>query len=83
MTYDEKKKAGRLGDKQSAHAAGDGRLHVRTLYTTDEDLSSILSSPLTGVALDGSLTLMGVSIDHLPLLARIAIAKLWILENQV
>lgn len=82
MTYDGKKKADRLGDKRSAHAAGDGRLHVSVLYTTDEDLSSILSAPLTGVALDGSLTLMGVGIDHLPLLARIAIAKLWILENQ-
>lgn len=83
MTCEGKKKADRLGDKQPAHAAGDGRLHVRTLYTPDEDLSSILSAPLTGVALDGSLTLMGIGIGHLPLLARIAIAKLWILENQV
>lgn len=83
MTYEGKKKAGRLGDKQSAHAVGDDRLHVSTLYTPDEDLSSILSSPLTGVALDGSLTLMGVGIDHLPLLARLAIAKLWTYENQV
>lgn len=82
MKHEDKKKADRLGDKQSAHAAGDGRLHVRTLYTTDDDLSSILSAPLTGVALDGSLTLMGIGIDHLPLLARIAIAKLWIYENQ-
>ena len=82
MTYEDKKKADRLGDKQSAHAAGDGRLHVSVLYTTDDDLSSILSAPLTGVALDGSLTLMGIGIDHLPLLARIAIAKLWIYENQ-
>ncbi len=82
MTYDGKKKADRLGDKRSAHAAGDGRLHVSVLYTTDEDLSSILSAPLTGVALDGSLTLMGIGIDHLPLLARIAITKLWIYENQ-
>lgn len=81
MTYDGKKKADRLGDKRSAHAAGDGRLHVSVLYTTDEDLSSILSAPLTGVALDGSLTLMGVSIDHLPLLARIAIAKLFAYEH--
>lgn len=82
MTYECKKKADRLGDKQSAHAVGDDRLHVSTLYTPDEDLSSILSSPLTGVALDGSLTLMGINIKHLPLIAQIAIAKLWILENQ-
>lgn len=83
MTCESKKKADRLGDKQSAHVAGDGRLHVSVLYTPDENLSSILSAPMTGVALDGSLTLMGVSIDHLPLLARIAIAKLWTYENQV
>lgn len=82
MTCDGKKKADRLGDKQSAHAAGDGRLHVSVLYTMDEDLSSVLSAPLTGVALDGSLTLMGIGIDHLPLLVKIAIAKLWIYENQ-
>lgn len=81
MTCEGKKKADRLGDKQSAHAVGDDRLHVRTLYTPDEDLSSILSAPLTGVALDGSLTLMGVGIDHLPLLARIAIAKLFAYEH--
>lgn len=81
MTYEDKKKADRLGDKRSAHAVGDDRLHVRTLYTPDEDLSSILSAPLTGVALDGSLTLMGVGIDHLPLLARIAIAKLFAYEH--
>lgn len=55
---------------------------VSSLYHIDDDLSSALS-PMTGVALDGSLTLMGVSIDHLPLLARIAIAKLWTYENQV
>lgn len=83
MTIDNKKKTDRNGDCESVHAAGRGCLHVTSLYTPDEDLSSILSAPLTGVALDGSLTLMGVSIDHLPLLARIAIAKLWIYENQV
>lgn len=83
MTIDNKKKTDRNGDCESVHAAGRGCLHVSTLYHMDDDLSSILSAPLTGVALDGSLTLMGVSIDHLPLLARIAIAKLWILENQV
>lgn len=83
MMYEDKKKADRLGDKRSAHAVGYDRLHVSVLYTPDEDLSSVLSSPLTGVALDGSLTLMGVGIDHLPLLAKIAIAKLWLYENQV
>lgn len=86
MTYDVKKKADHFGDKQPAHAVGaveDDRIDVTSLYTNDEDLSSILSAPLTGVALDGSLTLMGIGIEHLPLLARIAIAKLWIYENQV
>lgn len=83
MTYEEKKKTDRSGAEQSAHAVEDDRLHVTSLYTPDEDLSSILSAPMTGVALDGSLTLMGIGIDHLPLLARIAIAKLWIYENQV
>lgn len=83
MTYECKKKADRLGDKRSAHAVGDDRLHVTSLYTPDEDLSSILSAPMTGVALDGSLTLMGINIKHLPLIAQIAIAKLWIYENQV
>ena len=83
MTYEVKKKADRFGDKQSAHAVYDDRIDVTSLYTNDDDLSSILSAPLTGVALDGSLTLMGIGIEHLPLLARIAIAKLWIYENQV
>lgn len=82
MTIDNKKKTDRNGDCESVHAAGRGCLHVSTLYHMDDDLSSALS-PMTGVALDGSLTLMGVSIDHLPLLARIAIAKLWTYENQV
>lgn len=81
MMYEEKKKTDRLGDKQSAHAVGDDRLHVRTLYTPDKDLSSILYAPLTGVALDGSLTLMGLDISHLPLLARMAIAKLFVYEH--
>ena len=83
MTYEVKKKAYRFGDKRQAHAVYDDRIDVTSLYTNDDDLSSILSAPLTGVALDGSLTLMGIGIDHLPLLARIAIAKLWFLENQV
>ena len=83
MTYKLKKKADRFGDKRQAHAVYGDRIDVTSLYTLDEDLSSILSAPLTGVALDGSLTLMGIGIDHLPLLARIAIAKLWFLENQV
>ena len=82
MTYEVKKKADRFGDKQPAHAVHDDRIDMASLYTNDDDLSSILSAPLTGVALDGSLTLMGIGIGHLPLLARIAIAKLWILENQ-
>ena len=83
MTYEIKKKTDRFGDKRPVHAVHDDRIDVTSLYTNDEDLSSILSAPLTGVALDGSLTLMGIGIDHLPLLARIAIAKLWFLENQV
>lgn len=83
MTYEVEKKADRFGDKQPAHAVENDRIDMASLYTNDDDLSSILSSPLTGVALDGSLTLMGIGIDHLPILARIAIAKLWILENQV
>ncbi len=81
MTYD-KGKTDRNGEQQSVQAAGDGRLHVSTLYTTDEDLSST-SSPMTGVALDGSLTLMGLDISHLPLLARKAIAKLFLYEHQM
>ena len=83
MTNDGKKKTDRNGDCESVHAAGLGCLHVSTLYHMDDDLSSILSAPLTGVALDGSLTLMGINIKHLPLIAQIAIAKLWMLENQV
>ena len=83
MTYKNKKKADRFGDKQPAHVVENDRIDVTSLYTNDDDLSSILSAPLTGVALDGSLTLMGIGIEHLPLLARIAIAKLWIYENQV
>ena len=83
MTYDVEKKTDRFGEKQPAHAVYGDRIDVTSLYTNDEDLSSILSAPLTGVALDGSLTLMGIGIDHLPILARIAIAKLWIYENQV
>lgn len=83
MTYDVEKKTDRFGEKQPAHVVYGDRIDVTSLYTNDDDLSSILSAPLTGVALDGSLTLMGIGIDHLPLLARIAIAKLWILENQV
>lgn len=83
MTIDNKKKTDRNGDCESVHAAGRGCLHVTSLYTPDKDLSSILSAPLTGVALDGSMTLMGINIKHLPLIAQIAIAKLWMLENQV
>lgn len=83
MTFEVKKKADHSWDKQPAHAVENDRIDVASLYTPDEDLSSILSAPLTGVALDGSLTLMGIGIEHLPILARIAIAKLWIYENQV
>lgn len=78
----EKERTGRDGKRKPVQTLVGKRLHVTSLYTTDEDLSSVLSAPLTGVALDGSLTLMGIGIDHLPLLARIAIAKLWIYENQ-
>lgn len=85
MTYD-KGKTDRNGEKRSAGLArsvGVDRLHASTLYTTDEDLSSTLSPPMTGVALDGSLTLMGLDISHLPLLARKAIAKLFLYEHQL
>lgn len=79
----EKERTDRNGEKQSvglARSVGVDRLHVSTLYTTDEDLSST-SWPMTGVALDGSLTLMGFDISHLPLLARMAIAKLFAYEH--
>lgn len=82
MTIDNKKKTDRNGDCESVHAAGSGCLNVSTLYHMDDDLSST-SSPLTGVALDGSLTLMGLDISHLPLLARKAIAKLFLYEHQM
>jgi hypothetical protein len=82
MTIDNKKKTDRNGDCESVHAAGRGCLHVSTLYHMDDDLSSTLS-PMTGVALDGSLTLMGLDISHLPLLARKAIAKLFLYEHQM
>lgn len=82
MTYECKKKTDRNGDCESVHAAGLGCLHVSTLYHIDDDLSSALS-PMTGVALDGSLTLMGLDISHLPLLARKAIAKLFLYEHQM
>lgn len=82
MKYDVEKKADRFGDKQPAHAVESDRIDMASLYTNDDDLSSILSAPLTGVALDGSLTLMGIGIDHLPLLARKAIAKLFLYEHQ-
>lgn len=81
----EKEKTDCNGELQSAglvRTVGDDRLHVSTLYTMDEDLSST-SSPMTGVALDGSLTLMGLDISHLPLLARKAIAKLFLYEHQL
>lgn len=80
MTYD-KKKTDRNGEKQSVQTLVGKRLHVTSLYTMDDDLSST-SSPMTGVALDGSLTLMGLDISHLPLLARKAIAKLFLYEHQ-
>lgn len=83
MTYERKKKTDRNGDCESVHAAGLGCIHVSSLYHTDDDLSSILSAPMTGVALDGSLTLMGLDISHLPLLARKAIAKLFLYEHQM
>lgn len=81
MTIDSKKKTDRNGDCESVHAAGLGCIHVSSLYHIDDDLSSALS-PMTGVALDGSLTLMGLDISHLPLLARKAIAKLFLYEHQ-
>lgn len=82
MTIDSKKKTDRNGDCESVHAAGLGCIHVNSLYHIDDDLSSALS-PMTGVALDGSLTLMGLDISHLPLLARKAIAKLFLYEHQL
>lgn len=82
MTIDSKKKTDRNGDCESVHAAGLGCIHVSSLYHIDDDLSSALS-PMTGVALDGSLTLMGLDISHLPLLARKAIAKLFLYEHQM
>lgn len=82
MTYERKKKTDRNGDCESVHAAGLGCIHVSSLYHIDDDLSSALS-PMTGVALDGSLTLMGLDISHLPLLARKAIAELFLYEHQM
>lgn len=78
----EKERTGRDGNRKPAQTLVGKRLHVTSLYTTDEDLSST-SSPMTGVALDGSLTLMGLDISHLPLLARKAIAKLFLYEHQL
>lgn len=78
----EKERTGRDGNRKPVQTLVGKRLHVTSLYTTDEDLSST-SSPMTGVALDGSLTLMGLDISHLPLLARKAIAKLFLYEHQL
>lgn len=79
----EKERTGRDGNRKPVQTLVGKRLHVTSLYTTDEDLSSTLSPPMTGVALDGSLTLMGLDISHLPLLARKAIAKLFLYEHQM
>lgn len=77
----EKERTGRDGNRKPVQTVGVDRLHVTSLYTIDDDLSSA-SSPMTGVALDGSLTLMGLDISHLPLLARKTIAKLFLYEHQ-
>lgn len=47
MTYEVKKKADRLWDRQPAHAVENDRIDMTSLYANDDDLSSILSAPLT------------------------------------
>ena len=81
MTYEIKKKADRFGEKQPAHAVYGDRIDVTSLYTIDDDLSSILSSPLTGTAIDGTITLCGMSISDMPIMVRKAITKLWFYEH--
>ena len=46
MTYDVEKKTDRFGEKQPAHAVYGDLIDVTSLYTNDDDLSRILSSPL-------------------------------------
>lgn len=82
MTTDGKQGCPPIPGRTDGRNCLDDCFHANILYTQTDDLSRTFLSPMTGVAIDGSLTLMGMEISHLPLLVRRAIAKLWIYEHK-
>ena len=50
------------------------------VYHTSVEKSSN-PSPITGTAIDGTITLFGMSISDMPILVRKAITKLWFYEH--
>ena len=63
------------------HGESDGgSLFPDTVYHTSVEKSSN-PSPMTGTAIDGTITLCGMSISDMPILVRKALTKLWFYEH--
>lgn len=57
-----------------------GSLFPDIVYHTYGEKSSN-PSPMTGTAIDGTITLCGMSISDMPILVRKALTKLWFYEH--
>lgn len=57
-----------------------GSLFPDIVYHNSGEKSSN-PSPMTGTAIDGTITLCGMSISDMPILVRKAITKLWFYEH--
>ena len=63
------------------HGVSEGEsLFPDIVYHTSGEKSSN-PSPMTGTAIDGTITLCGMSISDMPILVRKAITKLWFYEH--
>lgn len=63
------------------HGVSEGEsLFPDIVYHTSGEKSSN-TSPMTGIAIDGTITLCGMSISDMPILVRKALTKLWFYEH--
>lgn len=72
--------AWRTRDPRNHEASEGGSLFLDIVYHTPGE-KSISPSPMTGTAIDGTITLCGMSISNMPILVRKALTKLWFFEH--
>ena len=64
-----------------SHGESGGESRVPDIVYHASGKKSSNPSPMTGTAIDGTITLCGMSISDMPILVRKALTKLWFYEH--